>query len=238
MKALLLAGGFGTRLKPLTENIPKCLVPLGNKPLLDYWINGLTEANFNSLLINTHYLADQVKEFVRHHPMRNKIELLHEENLLGTAGTLKENINILKHEDCLMVHADNYCTADFNEFLLRHQNRPKECLITMMTFYTKEPQSCGIVELDENGLVQNFYEKEETPRGNIANGAIYMLSKEFLSDFECKFASASDFSEEVIPYLLGRIFTYHTSAKLVDIGTLSTYYRLNKELNSNNPSKT
>ena len=234
MKALLLAGGFGKRLRPLTNNLPKCLVNVGKKPLLDYWINHLTESNLDSLIINTHYLAEQAREFVKCHPMKHKIELVHEEVLLGTAGTLKKNIDSLIGEDCLMAHADNFCNADFKEFISHHNNRPKGCLITMMTFNTDSPESCGIVELDKNGVVKNFYEKENQPRGNLANGAIYMLSKEFLSMFKENFNSATDFSEDVIPGLLGKIYTYHTSAKLIDIGTLRTYHLLNNELDSLN----
>ena len=236
MRALLLAGGLGKRLRPLTDDVPKCLVTVAKKPLLDYWINRLTIANFDYLIINTHYLADQVREFVKRHPLQDKVKLIHEEVLLGTAGTLKENIDFLIGEDCLLAHADNYCDADFEEFVSHHNNRPKECLITMMTFITDTPESCGIVQIDHNGVVKNFYEKETNPRGNLANGAIYILSKEFLSSFKEEFHSAVDFSEDVIPKLLGRIYTYHTSAKLVDIGTLRTYDRLNEELDSLNSS--
>ena len=131
-----------------------------------------------------------------------------------------------------MAHADNFCTADFREFEACHRKRPKECLITMMTFSTNSPESCGIVELDKRGIVQKFFEKDPIPRGNLANGAIYILSKEFLATYEERFKKAQDFSLDVIPNLLGKIYTYHTSAKIVDIGSLESYYQLEKELRS------
>jgi mannose-1-phosphate guanylyltransferase len=231
LKALLLAGGLGKRLRPITEVVPKCLVPIQEKPLLDYWVNNLSECNFESLLINTHYLSDKVESFVRLHQLKEKIDLVHENKLLGTAGTLRKNIKYFKGEDALLAHADNYCTADLKEFILHHNKRPKQCLITMMTFITDAPESCGIVELDEYGVVQKFYEKDLSPRGNLANGAIYMLSKEFLETFESDFKVAVDFSLDVLPKLLGKIYTYHTSAKIVDIGSLKSYYQLEKDLN-------
>ena len=218
----MLAGGFGKRLRPLTEKVPKCLVTIQKKPLLDYWINNLSNCNFEGLLINTHYLPEQVRGFVNLHPLKEKIRLVHEEILLGTAGTLRKNIKYFNNEDILLAHADNYCTADFKEFILHHNKRPKKCLITMMTFITDTPESCGIVELDRDGVVQKFYEKDTSPRGNLANGAIYILSKEFLEKYEEDFKAAVDFSLDVIPNLLGKIYTYHTSAKIVDIGTLKT----------------
>ena len=100
----------------------------------------------------------------------------------------------------------------------------------MMTFITDTPESCGIVELDRDGVVQKFYEKDTSPRGNLANGAIYILSKEFLEIYEENFKTAVDFSLDVIPNLLGKIYTYHTSAKIVDIGSLKAYYQLENEL--------
>ena len=230
MKALILAGGFGRRLRPITEKIPKCLVTIQKKPLLDYWVNDLSNCNFESLVINTHYLSKKVRSFVNLHPLKAKIELVHEDVLLGTAGTLRKNIKHFLGEDILMAHADNYCTADLNEFILHHNKRPKDCLITMMTFITDNPESCGIVELDRNGVVQKFYEKDSIPRGNLANGAIYMLSKEFLAIYEEEFDGAVDFSLDVLPNLLGKIYTYHTSAKIVDIGSLQTYYQLENDL--------
>jgi len=227
VKALLLAAGLGTRLRPITNSVPKCLVPLHGQPLLDIWLDNLTKAGFNSFLINTHHLADKVKIHISNSPHKEKINLVYEETLLGTAGTLRSNINFFNNQDGMFAHADNYCLADFTEFLNVHKNRPRDCLFTMMIFETNDPESCGIVELDHRGIVSSFYEKVEHPPGKLANGAIYLLSHEFLSIFRDQFKNAKDFSTDVVPYFLGKIFTYKTAAKLVDIGTLKTYDKLN-----------
>ena len=230
MKALLLAAGLGTRLRPMTNTVPKCLVPINEKPLLDIWLDNLTKAGINSFLINTHHLADKVKIHISKSLHREKINLVYEETLLGTAGTLRSNISFFNNQDGLLIHADNYCLADFIEFINVHNNRPKGCLLTMMIFETNDPQSCGIVELDHRGIVSTFYEKVEHPPGNLANGAIYILSYEFLSIFRDQFENAKDFSIDVIPHFLGKIFTYKTSSKLVDIGTIKTYDKFNNSL--------
>ena len=96
MKAILLAAGLGTRLRPITDTTPKCLVPIGSKPLLQIWLERLSEAGIGPFLINTHYLADQVKTFVEESAFRKKITLVHENHLLGTAGTLIENLDFSK----------------------------------------------------------------------------------------------------------------------------------------------
>ena len=231
MNAILLAGGFGKRLRPITNEIPKCLVPINNKPLIEFWIDNLKNSNIENTLINTHYLADKVTDFFKNHPLKENIHLSHEEKLLGTAGTLKKNINFFgKRQDGLLIHADNFCQEEIKNLIRSHQNRPKKCLITMMTFKTDSPSSCGIVEVDKNNIVQNFYVKEKNPPGNLANGAIYVLSKEFISNYTKSFSDAVDFSLDVLPRLNGKIFTFHTSLKLVDIGTLKNYYQLQNEL--------
>ena len=103
-----------------------------------------------------------------------------------------------------------------------HKNRPKNCLITMLTFTTNNPQKCGIVELDSSAIVMNFHEKVTNPPGNIANGAIYVFDNDFLDWLIKNHPKASDFSTEVLPFLLGKIFTYHTNMDYIDIGTIES----------------
>ena len=167
MRAILLAAGLGTRLRPLTEIIPKCLVSINNKPLLEIWLDRLSQADIGPILINTHYLAIQVEEFVRKSKFKNNIEIKNEKKLKGTAGTLIDNIEFLKNEDGMLIHADNYCLANLEEFKASHQNRPTECLLTMMIFKTEEPSACGIVELDSRGVVIGFHEKVKNPPSSL-----------------------------------------------------------------------
>ncbi|MBD2428495.1 nucleotidyltransferase family protein [Phormidium sp. FACHB-1136] len=232
MKAILLAAGLGTRLRPLTNTIPKCLVPIHGQPLLGIWLERLTKAGIDSFLINTHYLAEQVEQFVTASPYRDRITLVHEPTLLGTAGTLIANLDFFQEEDCLLIHADNYCLADFKEFIKAHQQRPSQCLMTVMTFRTPTPSSCGILELDAQGVVVGFHEKVANPPGNLASGAIYLLSPEFLVIARHQLATTSDFSTEVIPILIGRIFSYETNLAFIDIGTLSSYEKANAHNNN------
>lgn len=223
MRAILLAAGFGTRLRPITNTTPKCLVPIKNQPLLGIWLERLTRLNLGPFLINTHYLADKVESFIEASPYRNQVTLVHEWELRGTAGTLIANIDFFQGEDGMLIHADNYCLADLEAFLEAHKKRPSDCLLTMMTFRTTEPSSCGIVELDERGVVTGFYEKIANPPGNLANGAVYILSAELLKQLGAKSFAAKDFSTEVLNRIVGRIYSYETPAVLLDVGTLENY---------------
>jgi mannose-1-phosphate guanylyltransferase len=223
MKALLLAGGLGTRLRPLTFTVPKCLVPIKGQPLLKLWLDRLSDAGINQFLINTHHLADQVTKFIDESPYRESMKIVNEQVLLGTAGTVISNINFFGGVEGLVIHADNYCMADIREFIYVHQNRPPECLMTMMTFRTDTPCECGIVELDARGVVVEFHEKTICPPGNLANGAVYILTTELLQQLEKKMNKAKDFSTEVLPLLVGRIYTYETTDTFMDIGTWKNY---------------
>jgi mannose-1-phosphate guanylyltransferase len=225
MKALLLSAGLGTRLRPLTNHTPKCLVPIQGKALLDIWLDQLNAVGVTNYLINTHHLSEIVTNHVNNCSYRERISLAHESCLLGTAGTLAANIDFFKPhlKDSWLIHADNYCLANLAEFKLAHENRPKGCLMTMLTFRTNNPQSCGIVEVNEDGIVIGFHEKIENPPGNQANGAIYLLAPEFFQKFSKEFMTMTDFSEQVIGACLGQIFAFETPSLLLDIGTPETY---------------
>ena len=227
MKTILLAAGFGKRLMPLTKDIPKCLVPIKGVPLLDIWLTRLVEFNLGPFLVNTHYLSSQVEAFIRDSKHNNYVTIANELVLMGTAGTLIKNLDFFQGGDGLLIHSDNYCMADFNAFVSAHKNRPKECLLTMMTFRTNNPTSCGIVELNHQGVVTKFYEKVSNPPGNLANGAIYILSAELLEMIKKELSNAKDFSTEILDQLIGRIFTYETQELFIDIGTPETYKKAN-----------
>lgn len=227
MRALLLAAGHGTRLRPLTDTMPKCLVPIHGRALLQIWLDRLTEAGIGPFLINTHYLPEQVQAFVAGSHYRDRVTLVHEKTLRGTAGTMIANLDFFQGRDALVIHADNYCLADFAAFLRAHESRPAHCVMTMMTFQSETPSSCGIVELDADAVVVGFHEKVADPPGNLANGAVYLLSADLLHTMATDWRGVTDFSTEVLHRLVGRIFTHETEEFFLDIGTPEAYDKAN-----------
>ena len=220
IRALLLAAGFGTRLRPLTLQTPKCLVKIGGEPLLERWLQSLENCNCSKILINTHYLANQVDSYISSRPVKNlDIQISHEKKLLGTAKTLLNNRDHFRDGLCLMIHADNATDFDLNKLIKAHEDRPKQCLMTMLTFDTSNPRSCGIVETDNDGIAYSFHEKVETPPGTKANGAIYAFDYSFIDYIAENYPEATDFSTDILPNMIGKINTYHTYDPLIDIGT-------------------
>ena len=139
-----------------------------------------------------------------------------------------QNINHFIGDDCLLIHADNYCEDNLLSFFKAHENRPQECLFTMLTFVTDKPQESGIIETDENGILINFHEKISNPKSNIANGAVYILSDEFLNKLkEVDYIEINDFSNHIIPKYTRKIFTFKTNKLFRDIGTIDSYNFVN-----------
>lgn len=219
MRALLLAAGLGTRLRPLTLTVPKCLVLVHGRPLLDYWLEHLFLAGIERALVNTHWLADEVKIHVQASPFRDKVELVYEPELLGTGGTVLANREWLGEGSYLLAHADNLTDFDVGIMMAAHGNRPAGVAITMLAFRTDAPKASGVLELDGSGLVQAFHEKVPNPPGNLANAAVYICEPE-ITEYIAGFGKPTvDFSLEVIPAFLGRIQAVETQGYYRDIGS-------------------
>jgi len=230
MKALLLAAGLGLRLRPLTESVPKCLVPIRGRPLLDYWLELLFEGGVEQVLINTHHLPAPVHEFVGRSRWRERVGLVHEDELLGTGGTVLANRAFFGREPFMVIHADNLSFFDPRAFEARHRARPPAAALTMMTFDTDAPQTCGIVVLDGAGLVREMHEKVPNPPGRLANAAIYVFEPEVVDYIATLGKRFVDVSTEVLPHFMGRIFTFHNSRYHRDIGSYDSLRKAELEL--------
>jgi len=221
-RALLLAAGFGTRLKPLTDIWPKCLMPIRSRPLLEYWLNILKRSGIDDVLVNTHYLSEHVNSFLKQPQFIDWVNSTYESNLLGTAGTIRKNSDFCKNSSILLAHADNWMCCNFSDFLYYHHNqRPKDTVMTMMTFTCHDPRSCGIVELNDNNVIVGFHEKVENPPGYLANAAVYVLEPEVIEWIKNN-PSKNDFSAEVISEFIGRIATWENKEIHRDIGTIKS----------------
>jgi mannose-1-phosphate guanylyltransferase len=231
LRALLLAAGLGTRLRPLTHSIPKCLVQVQGRALLDYWLDHLlADGTFERVLINTHYFADRVRDHIAASRWAARVDLTHEVELLGTGGTVKANRAYFGSQSFLVAHADNLTTFDKGEFLADHFRRPSDCLMTMLTFRADNPTQCGVLELDGRGVVVGFHEKVANPPGNLANAAVYMLAPEALDFVVNAPGSVIDLSTQIIPRLVGSIFTVENRGYHRDIGTIESLQRANADL--------
>lgn len=188
-----------------------------------YWLEMLSKAGVAPVLVNLHYFADAVRDCIEASGFNNIVNTVYEEKLLGTAGTLLKNRSFFGNGPLMLIHADNLSSFDMQAFINQHEKRPAGCEITMMTFQTPSPESCGIVQLDSDGVVQGFFEKVKNPPGNLANGAVYILEPSLFDFLEGLGKEVIDFSTEVLPHYTGRIYTFHNDVYHRDIGTMESY---------------
>jgi mannose-1-phosphate guanylyltransferase len=225
-----LAAGLGTRLQPLTNKVPKCLVRIQGRPLLDYWLAMLFAGGVEKALVNTHHLADHVRQFVRNSPWSDRVALAHEDQLLGTGGTVLHNRAFFADQPFMVVHADNLSVFDVSAFIAHHRGRPPNAALTMMTFDTDVPQSCGIVVLDEHGIVQEMHEKLARPPGRRANAAVYIFESAVVDFIASLGKRVVDLSTEVLPHFMGRIYSFHNDCYHRDIGSYESLRKAEVEI--------
>ena len=219
LKAILLSAGYGTRLRPETLQKPKCLIEINKKPILEIWLDKLSKLGCTEVLINTHYFSEQIEDFLTNYQSDSmKITTSYEKKLLGTAGTLMNNLEFIEN-DTLLIHSDNFTTSNLTGLINAHKLKPKDCLLTMLTFKTNTPRSCGIVEVNQEGVVQKYYEKVKNPPSKLANGAIYIFNMELAKWLKSQNRQLYDFSNDVLPFLTGKIQTWYTREFFIDIGT-------------------
>ncbi len=219
-KALLLAAGIGSRLRPLTETTPKCLLPVCGKPILAWWLENLRRHGVEETIVNTHYLADQVGRFLADWTSGPEVRASHEPELLGSAGTLAQNWDRLASDGPFFVcNADTLTNVDLSALAAAHRRGGHPMSITV--FESPQPSSCGIVELDDAGTVVHFEEKPERPRSNLANGGVYALSPEIAPELPAQ--TPADIGYHLLPRLVGRMSAYRWRGVLHDIGTVESY---------------
>jgi mannose-1-phosphate guanylyltransferase len=203
-KALLLAGGLGTRLRPITETVPKCLVPVAGRPMLDYWLDALEKAGIGEVLLNTHHHRDQVREWIAQANATRSVQVTEawEPELLGSAGTVHANRSWADDADeIVVIYADNLSTVDLARVLAFHRSHDDP--MSMILFRTPYPKQCGIASLDDRGLVTAFVEKPEYPESDLANAGLYVVSGDAWR--EIADMGAFDFGFDVIPRFVGRM---------------------------------
>ena len=219
-KAFLLAAGHGTRLRPLTDTTPKCLLPVQGVPMLQIWLERCHEFGIEEVLINLHSHAEQVRKFLCARPTCDvRVEVSDEPLLLGSAGTLRANRAWVANEpDFWIFYADVLSDIDLTRVVERH--REMRANATIGVYRVPDPSRCGIVQLDEKGWVSEFAEKPKVPIGNLAFSGILLASSKFL-DFIPEHIPA-DIGFHVLPRI-SRLAAYEIHEYLIDVGTLENY---------------
>jgi mannose-1-phosphate guanylyltransferase len=220
MKAFLLAGGLGTRLRPLTDTTPKCLLPIRGTPLLQLWFALCRTYGINELLINLHCHGDVVRKFIDGNNGGLKVTLFEEPELRGSAGTILANREwVCKERAFWIFYADVLTTTNLASMADFHQSHGQ--LATIGVYQVPDPSRCGIVQLDKSGVIRDFVEKPQNPVGNLAFSGLILSTPALLDYIPDKIPA--DLGFHVLPNLVGKMAAYIINDYLIDVGTLETY---------------
>jgi len=216
--------GRGERLRPLTDMTPKCLLPINGTPLLQLWLEHLEYSGIDEVLLNTHWLHHQVREFVQKWSALHrqvKIVLYHEPVLLGSAGTIWANREWAGPGPFFIIYGDNLTRLDLQRMLACH-NKNRQPL-TIRAYQGADPKRSGIVCLDEYGIVIDFAEKPVQPKSDIGAGGIYIADNRIFDFFPQHHVhhinGILDLSHHVLPGMVGNMKAYDSREFSMDIGT-------------------
>lgn len=222
MKAIIMAGGKGLRLRPLTDNIPKPMVKIIDKPVLQHIIELCRAHNITDIGITLGYKSDCITDYFGNGDWLGvKITYFFEDQPLGTAGGVK-NAKDFVSDDFIVLSGDAYTTIDLSKAIDFHF--AKNSSFTLIATPHKNPEGLGILETDHDGKITAFIEKPENPRPSLINCGIYIMKKAILDMIP---EGPYDFGKQLIPRLAGKAYAFVTYDYWSDIGTLPSYYYTN-----------
>ena len=230
MKAFLLAAGKGIRLKPLTDRIPKVMIPVAGKPILEYYVEQLAASGIREIFINLHHLPEKIKGYFQDGQKWGvHIKYSYEPEILGTAGAVKRLEKSLAREPFLVIYGDNFLQSDYAD-LIAHAER-KNGIGTVAVFKKKDVGGSGIVEIGAGQRILRFAEKPKAKDvfSQWVNAGIYYFQP---AVFEFIESDHSDFGFDVLPYLLQReerLYAYKLKTAVWAVDSLELLDQLRKQ---------
>jgi NDP-sugar pyrophosphorylase family protein len=235
-KAMILAAGEGTRLRPLTLHTPKVLLPIGGIPLIEYTLTWLKSHAISDVAINLYHLGDQIKDFVGDGShLGVKVVYSEEETLLGTAGGVKKMEHFFDGT-FVVSYGDNLTDFDLSTMIELH--REKKAIATLAVFEVSNPSRVGVVQMNGDGRLSRLVEKSQSPFPNsgspiLANGGVYVLEREVMDYIPTE--GFSDFAYAIFPKLIELdllVYGYVLKPEdyLLDIGSIEKYHEANADM--------
>jgi mannose-1-phosphate guanylyltransferase len=228
MKAFLLAAGVGSRLRPITDTTPKCMLAIGGRPLLDIWLDAFDRAGVDEVLVNLHHLPDVVRNHLEARAGSRQppaVYMVFEPELLGSAGTLAANRAWVAGEEMFLAcYADNLTDFDLRSLVQMHLEHGG--IATLTVFHSGRPSAGGVVELDAAGTVVGFTEKPSQPVSNLVNAGMYAFHPRVLDEIG---GPPRDIGYDLLPRLVGRAKAMPVEGYFRDVGTVDAYERAQQD---------
>lgn len=224
--AILMAGGEGKRLRPLTENTPKPLLKVGDKPIIEYNIDRLSKVGVKNIHLSVNYLAEQLREYFKDGISKNlNIKYVQEDKPLGTIGSVLL-VKDFKHDDIIVMNSDLLTNIDFADFYKKFKESDADMAVAATSYHVDIPYA--VLEVDNTNSVKSLKEK---PRYTYySNAGIYILKKELLKMIpEDTFFDITDLMDKILEMNLNLV-TYPINGYWLDIGKHEDFKKAQEDI--------
>lgn len=236
-KAMIMAAGVGSRLDPLTQDVPKPLVPIANCPVMDILLKRLANISVTNVIANTHFKAEQIIDRYKNNNIGINFNYIHEKELSGTAGGVKKcQFFFDEGDDFLVLSADGLSNADLKAGIEAHKSSGAIATIGIKKITLEELPNFGVVVTDNEGFIEGFQEKPsiKEAKSDCINTGIYIFNYKIFDYIPAD--TFYDFAKNVFPDLLSKgikIKTFQVNEYWSDIGTIEQYAQSTKDLFNN-----
>lgn len=227
-EAIILAGGFGTRLQSVIQDLPKPMAPINGKPFLSYLLDYLIAYQYNHVILSTGYLHDKIEDYFGNQYKSVPISYARETVPLGTGGGIQFALSNCVTQNVLILNGDTLFKVDLARFEQFHKIHNSKLSIVLRE--VDNVSRYGSVIYDDNSRIINFMEKNINRGKGFINGGIYLIDKELFSSFSLpeKFSFEKDLMERY--YQSEQFFAMVSNGYFIDIGIPDDYYKAQKEL--------
>ena len=218
--AAILAGGFGTRLRPVVSNEPKVLATVCHRPFIYFILDQLIAAKIEFAVLCIGYLGEKIRSILGGKYRSLHLEYSHETKPLGTAGALRLALPLFGSNPVMVMNGDSYFGADLEKFY--NQHHMKKSTASLMLAQVSDTRRYGRVKLAQDGTITRFEEKGKSSSGGWINAGIYLLEP-------CAIESIPEYrpvslETEMFPQWIGkRLYGFSSDGRFIDIGTPSAY---------------
>lgn len=227
-EAIILAGGYGTRLQSVIKDIPKPMAPIKGRPFLTYLLDNLAAENFNHIILSTGYLHEKIENFFGNHYKEMKISYAHEKEPLGTGGAIQYALSFCKSPNVIVLNGDTLFKVNLSQFIQFHKN--KNTLLSIVLRNVEDVSRYGSVSINNKNQIIDFSEKQKNLGEGYINGGIYILQKELFNRYPQpqKFSFEKDILEKL--YTQELFYGWVSKDYFLDIGIPEDYARALIEL--------
>jgi D-glycero-alpha-D-manno-heptose 1-phosphate guanylyltransferase len=222
MEAIILAGGFGTRLKHIVSDVAKPMAPINNKPFLVFILDYLKKYNCTKVIVAVGYKSYSIKEYFGNSYNGMDIVYSDEDNPLGTGGAIKKALMNSDKDEIFILNGDTLFDCNLEEMRITHES--SNCDITVAVKKMKNYSRYGSVVIEDNKIIK-FVEKQKINEG-IINAGIYLINKKIFNEIQ---EDEFSFEEKILESLKYSMCAYESNGYFIDIGVPEDYYKAQKD---------